>query len=349
MGGMSGWGGVLDGLEEEREGEEVRTAAGREVIPAEPVVEESERVRSGGGGDSARSENGRSAGLSGAQPGEAAPVQEAGVVEPSDDRAEGIQSCRRLARTDGLTRAQRREREGCVRKCRPRFTDGAGHAVVTAHPRTGRTRVGGEAVREPGDGRRTVEDPRAARGRVCGGGRTDEAESPDGAAVGVDAVGGIEHPLLTLTTERGEAFTQRLVEHTVAPGAGHCCEGVAQGFRRADHGAHVHVVVGAAAAQVDETWLGGQRGLRDERVDGQVSQVGQMYRADRVDGAGPVGSESTPEQRAQLRRDGILALPEDLGVRRSDASRSLLAAKSIEDLVTWSGGLYDPPANFRSW
>ncbi|WP_241976247.1 malonate decarboxylase subunit alpha [Cryobacterium algoricola] len=66
-------------------------------------------------------------------------------------------------------------------------------------------------------------------------------------------------------------------------------------------------------------------------------------------GAGPVGSESTPEQRAQLRRDGILALPEDLGVRRSDASRSLLAAKSIEDLVTWSGGLYDPPAKFRSW
>ncbi|RII96157.1 malonate decarboxylase subunit alpha, partial [Clavibacter michiganensis subsp. insidiosus] len=63
----------------------------------------------------------------------------------------------------------------------------------------------------------------------------------------------------------------------------------------------------------------------------------------------PVGSESTPAQRAQLRRDGILATPEDLGVRRTDANRSLLAAKSVEDLVTLSGGLYDPPAKFRSW
>ena len=24
-------------------------------------------------------------------------------------------------------------------------------------------------------------------------------------------------------------------------------------------------------------------------------------------------------------------------------------AKSIADLVEWSGGLYDPPARFRSW
>lgn len=66
-------------------------------------------------------------------------------------------------------------------------------------------------------------------------------------------------------------------------------------------------------------------------------------------GAGPVGSSSTPEQRERLRRDGVLALPEDLGVRRTDANRSLLAAHSIEDLVTWSGGLYEPPARFRSW
>ena len=31
------------------------------------------------------------------------------------------------------------------------------------------------------------------------------------------------------------------------------------------------------------------------------------------------------------------------------ADRSLLAARSIEDLVAWSGGLYDPPAQFRDW
>jgi malonate decarboxylase alpha subunit len=50
-----------------------------------------------------------------------------------------------------------------------------------------------------------------------------------------------------------------------------------------------------------------------------------------------------------LRRDGLVALPEDLAIDTSLANRSLLAAKSIGDLVAWSGGLYEPPARFRSW
>jgi malonate decarboxylase alpha subunit len=36
-------------------------------------------------------------------------------------------------------------------------------------------------------------------------------------------------------------------------------------------------------------------------------------------------------------------------VERAEATRSLLAATSIADLVDWSGGLYQPPARFRSW
>ncbi len=52
---------------------------------------------------------------------------------------------------------------------------------------------------------------------------------------------------------------------------------------------------------------------------------------------------------AQLRREGKVAFPEDLGIRRTEASRSLLAAGSVADLVEWSGGLYNPPAKFRSW
>ena len=50
-----------------------------------------------------------------------------------------------------------------------------------------------------------------------------------------------------------------------------------------------------------------------------------------------------------LRRAGLVALPEDLGVHRGQATRSLLAAKSMADLVEWSDGLYEPPARFRSW
>jgi malonate decarboxylase alpha subunit len=56
-----------------------------------------------------------------------------------------------------------------------------------------------------------------------------------------------------------------------------------------------------------------------------------------------------PKKTAQMRREGLIALAEDLGVQRNEASRSLLAAKSVADLVEWSDGLYDPPAKFRSW
>jgi malonate decarboxylase alpha subunit len=52
---------------------------------------------------------------------------------------------------------------------------------------------------------------------------------------------------------------------------------------------------------------------------------------------------------AELRSKGIVAYPEDLGVLRSDANRSLLAARTMKDLVTWSGGLYKPPTRFRNW
>lgn len=68
-----------------------------------------------------------------------------------------------------------------------------------------------------------------------------------------------------------------------------------------------------------------------------------------VAGVTDIGLRHDPKRTEQMRRDGLLALPEDLGIRRTDATRELLAAKSIADLVEWSGGLYTPPAKFRSW
>lgn len=68
-----------------------------------------------------------------------------------------------------------------------------------------------------------------------------------------------------------------------------------------------------------------------------------------VAGVTPVGLQHDPKRTDQLRQKGIIAFPEDLGIRRTDAKRSLLAAKSVEELVEWSGGLYNPPAKFRSW
>jgi malonate decarboxylase alpha subunit len=68
-----------------------------------------------------------------------------------------------------------------------------------------------------------------------------------------------------------------------------------------------------------------------------------------VAGVTPIGTRSNADRLATLRRDGFVALPEDLGIHRGEATRSLLAAKSMADLVDWSDGLYEPPARYRSW
>jgi len=51
----------------------------------------------------------------------------------------------------------------------------------------------------------------------------------------------------------------------------------------------------------------------------------------------------------RLRERKVIQRPEDLGIDPLDADRSLLAARSIKDLMTASGGLYAPPSKFRNW
>ena len=68
-----------------------------------------------------------------------------------------------------------------------------------------------------------------------------------------------------------------------------------------------------------------------------------------VAGYTKIGLEANPKITRQLREKKIIQTPEDLGIDRSNARRSYLAAKNIKELVEISGGLYDPPARFRSW
>ncbi|MFE4043797.1 MULTISPECIES: malonate decarboxylase subunit alpha [Priestia] len=68
-----------------------------------------------------------------------------------------------------------------------------------------------------------------------------------------------------------------------------------------------------------------------------------------VAGVTPIGLRYNRNKVEKMRRDGLVAFPEDLQIRRTEAKRSLLAARSVEDLVEWSDGLYNPPAKFRSW
>lgn len=87
--------------------------------------------------------------------------------------------------------------------------------------------------------------------------------------------------------------------------------------------------------------------------------IAYLYRARDIDerraalaaiaGVTKIGLGADERRTQALRQAGIVAFPEDLGVRRNEANRTLLAARSVRDLVEWSGGLYDPPKRFRSW
>jgi malonate decarboxylase alpha subunit len=68
-----------------------------------------------------------------------------------------------------------------------------------------------------------------------------------------------------------------------------------------------------------------------------------------VAGYTPVGRARDRAMVARLRERGVIRRPEDLGIDPLDADRTLLAARSVRDLVRWSGGLYRPPARFRNW
>ena len=79
---------------------------------------------------------------------------------------------------------------------------------------------------------------------------------------------------------------------------------------------------------------------------------GPEERADAIRGVAgytPVGLARSRRAVENLRDRGIVRRPEDLGIDVRQATRELLAARSVKDLVRWSGGLYDPPARFRSW
>ncbi|MFZ5511470.1 MAG: malonate decarboxylase subunit alpha [Pseudomonadota bacterium] len=68
-----------------------------------------------------------------------------------------------------------------------------------------------------------------------------------------------------------------------------------------------------------------------------------------VAGFTPVGRRRDAAAVENLRDRGVIRRAEDLGIDPRLATRDLLAARSIKDLVRWSGGLYHPPARFRNW
>ncbi|HXD08119.1 MAG TPA: malonate decarboxylase subunit alpha [Burkholderiaceae bacterium] len=68
-----------------------------------------------------------------------------------------------------------------------------------------------------------------------------------------------------------------------------------------------------------------------------------------VAGYTPVGLGRDRRMVENLRDRGVIRRPQDLGIDQRDATRNLLAAGSMRDLVRASGGLYQPPRRFRNW
>ena len=68
-----------------------------------------------------------------------------------------------------------------------------------------------------------------------------------------------------------------------------------------------------------------------------------------VAGYTPVGLARDRRAVENLRDRGVIRRPADLGIDVRDATRNLLAARSMRDLSRASGGLYQPPSKFRNW
>jgi malonate decarboxylase alpha subunit len=68
-----------------------------------------------------------------------------------------------------------------------------------------------------------------------------------------------------------------------------------------------------------------------------------------VAGYTPVGLARDKRAVENLRDRGVIRRPDDLGIDVRDATRNLLAARSMRELALASGGLYQPPSRFRNW
>ncbi|MDB5963037.1 MAG: mdcA [Massilia sp.] len=68
-----------------------------------------------------------------------------------------------------------------------------------------------------------------------------------------------------------------------------------------------------------------------------------------VSGYTAVGLARDKRMVENLRDRGVITRAEDLGIDKRLATRDLLAARNMKDLVRASGGLYEPPRRFRNW
>ena len=98
------------------------------------------------------------------------------------------------------------------------------------------------------------------------------------------------------------------------------------------------------------------RGLYGEQITPELAErIGRAFArvisdlAGKAPGEVTVGLGRDKRMVENLRDRRVIRRAEDLGVDKALATRDLLAARSVKDLVRASGGLYDPPKRFRNW
>jgi malonate decarboxylase alpha subunit len=97
----------------------------------------------------------------------------------------------------------------------------------------------------------------------------------------------------------------------------------------------------------DVTHIVSEEGIANLLLCRTVEEREQAIRG--IAGFTDVGRGRDRKMVEKLRARKIIRRPEDLGINPLDADRSMLAARSIKDLMHWSGNLYDPPNKFRNW
>ncbi|MCK0207760.1 malonate decarboxylase subunit alpha [Starkeya koreensis] len=97
----------------------------------------------------------------------------------------------------------------------------------------------------------------------------------------------------------------------------------------------------------DLTHIVTEEGIANLLLCDSLAERAQAIRG--VAGYTEVGRKRDRQMVEKLRARGAILYPEDIGVDKRLASRDLLAARSIKDLVRWSEGLYAPPARFKNW
>ena len=97
----------------------------------------------------------------------------------------------------------------------------------------------------------------------------------------------------------------------------------------------------------DVTHILTEEGIANLLMCRDASEREQAIRG--VAGFTPVGLARDRRAVENLRDRGVIRRAEDIGIDKRMATRDLLAARSIKDLVHASGGLYRPPQRFRNW